>query len=454
MKKTNVESMTAALPLIRKFGVSAVFAYRRGAEPVPAAQFLGAVATLAERLPPGEHMVNLCSDRYRFAVAFAAALLRRQVNLLPPNHTPDLFRRLRTRYPNAYCIVDSDMAHAPFEAFSFPPACEGTPPANIPVVPADQVAAIVLTSGSTGDPAPHAKTWGSLVCSVTAERERLGIDDLAGAAILATVPPQHMYGLESTVALAMQTGLAMHADRLFYPADIIAELHALPRPRALVTTPVHLRTLIEEDTALPQLDFLVCATAPLAPQLASAAETRFAAPLFEIYGCTEAGQIATRRTVKSSEWRALPGLTLRHDAEGTWVKGGHVCGEILLNDVIELRGGNRFLLHGRKGDLVNIAGKRTSLAHLNYHLNSIAGVRDGVFVVPDEEAGSVTRLMALVVAPGLTREALTKALRRRIDSAFLPRPLLFVEALPRNATSKLPREALATLMSELATRAA
>jgi acyl-coenzyme A synthetase/AMP-(fatty) acid ligase len=58
------------------------------------------------------------------------------------------------------------------------------------------------------------------------------------------------------------------------------------------------------------------------------------------------------------------------------------------------------------------------------------------------------------VAPALTRQALLKALRRRIDPAFLPRPLCFVDSLPRNATSKLPREALATLMSELSTRAA
>jgi acyl-coenzyme A synthetase/AMP-(fatty) acid ligase len=268
------------------------------------------------------------------------------------------------------------------------------------------------------------------------------------------VPPQHMYGLESTVMLAIQGGLPLHSARPFYPADIVSELEALPRPRGLVTTPVHLRALVAEKIDLPQIDFLVCATAPLSPQLAATAEARFAAPLFEIYGCTEAGQIATRRTVKSSEWRALPGLTLREDGEGAWIRGGHVAGEILLNDVIELRARDRFVLHGRKADLVNIAGKRTSLAHLNYHLNSIEGVSDGVFVVPDEDGEKVTRLMALVVAPGVTRAALMKALRRRIDAAFLPRPLLFVESLPRNTTSKLPREALAILMSELDTRAA
>jgi acyl-coenzyme A synthetase/AMP-(fatty) acid ligase len=107
-----------------------------------------------------------------------------------------------------------------------------------------------------------------------------------------------------------------------------------------------------------------------------------------------------------------------------------------------LRGRERFLLHGRTADLVNIAGKRASLAHLNYHLNSILGVRDGAFVMPGEEGEGVPRLMAYVVAPGVKRAAIMDALRQRIDSVFLPRPLYFVDALPRNTTGKLPRQAL------------
>jgi acyl-coenzyme A synthetase/AMP-(fatty) acid ligase len=125
---------------------------------------------------------------------------------------------------------------------------------------------------------------------------------------------------------------------------------------------------------------------------------------------------------------------------------------VLLADVIELRGHTRFLLHGRTADLVNIAGKRTSLAHLNYHLNSIAGVRDGVFVVPEQAGGAVARLTAYVVAPGLTSEALLLALRQRVDAAFLPRPLHFVETLPRNETGKLPQLALSQIAARAGTR--
>jgi acyl-coenzyme A synthetase/AMP-(fatty) acid ligase len=146
-------------------------------------------------------------------------------------------------------------------------------------------------------------------------------------------------------------------------------------------------------------------------------------------------------------------VILRQDERGTWVNGGHVERDVLLADVIELRGAGSFLLHGRTADLVNIAGKRTSLAHLNYHLNSIEGVRDGTFVMPAEEGREVTRLVAFVVAPGLSGETIMNALRQRIDAAFLPRPLQFVEALPRNMTGKLPREALNELIGGPARKA-
>jgi acyl-coenzyme A synthetase/AMP-(fatty) acid ligase len=68
-----------------------------------------------------------------------------------------------------------------------------------------------------------------------------------------------------------------------------------------------------------------------------------------------------------------------------------------------------------------------------------------VFFLPDGPQEGITRLVAFVVAPGLPREALLSALRARIDPAFLPRPLYYVDALPRAATGKLPREALAQL---------
>ena len=443
----------ATLPLVRGFTAGAAFAYRNGAV-VSIETFLHDVAALAETLPQRRHVLNLCTDRYRFAVGFAAALVRGQIALLPPNETADVIARLASRYADTYCLHDLEKAPNGLPAISFPERlAPGSGAALVPHVPAAQIAAIVFTSGSTGQPLPHPKTWGSLVGVALAEIEILQLDRQPGIALIGTVPPQHVFGLEATVLMVMQGGFAMHARRPFFPADVRAELAALPRPRGLVIAPVHLRILLAEPEQLPPADFLLCATSPLSPQLAAQAEARFGAPLYEIYGCTESGGIASRRTTATSEWRAMTDVTLRTDGKQTWVKGGHVETEVALADVIELRGWGRFLLHGRTADLVNIAGKRTSLAHLNYHLNSIEGVHDGVFVVPEQDRDRVTRLAAYVVAPSLSSEGLMSALRERIDGAFLPRPLHFVDALPRNATGKLPREALDDFQADLARKA-
>ena len=74
--------------------------------------------------------------------------------------------------------------------------------------------------------------------------------------------------------------------------------------------------------------------------------------------------------------------------------------------------------------------------------------RAGAFVAPADDPGSVTRLAAFVVAPGLSSEFILAELRRRIDAAFLPRPLCIVESLPRNATGKLPRAQLDSLAAK------
>jgi acyl-coenzyme A synthetase/AMP-(fatty) acid ligase len=105
-------------------------------------------------------------------------------------------------------------------------------------------------------------------------------------------------------------------------------------------------------------------------------------------------------------------------------------------------------LLGRDNDLVNIAGKRTSIGHLDHLLNAIAGVRDGAFVDPGEvsdKADRPQRLIAFFVSDTLDERAVLAALREMTDAVFLPRPLYRVAALPRSPTGKLPRVALLEL---------
>ncbi len=436
-----------AHPLLAASRPGSLFA-RRSNGPATVETFLADVTALALQLPPSGHVVNLCRDRYRFAVGFAAALCRHQVNLLPPHDMPDMLVQLAIDYPDFYCLTDA-APPAGARGLQYPATlAHATAVNSVPCFAATQPAAVLFTSGSTGRPQPHARSWGDLVNSALAAGRRLGIASLGEASLLGTVPHQHSYGLESLLMLTLQHGLVLHAERPFFPADVAAALAAAPRPRILVTTPVHLRSLRAQPGDLPAVDLLLSATAPLSASLAHEAEQRFAAPLYEIYGCSEAGQIAARRTALTEEWRCLDGITLRQDAAGTWASGTPIAVETLLSDAIELLDAERFLLLGRIADLVNIAGKRASLAHLNHQLNAIEGVLDGAFVATDSAGDSVSRLAAFAVAPGLTVAFILAELRQRIDAAFLPRPLYLVTALPRNALGKLPREEVEHMLAE------
>lgn len=438
-------------PLISHGAPESVVAYRDG-KPVHAARFLADVAHVAAQLPPSGHVLNACKDRYAFAVGLAACIGAGRVSLLPSTHTPETIRQLQAFTPDAICLTDDAACDVDLPLCHFPRGAPSIaavwPP---PAIPVDRRVAYIFTSGSTGLPVPHAKTWGRLLRCVQIGTARMRLKKNASYAIVGTVPPQHMYGFESTVLLPLQSGNALCAERPFYPADIAGTLAAAPAPRILVSTPVHLRTLVKAESTLPPVELVLCATAPLDDALAREVETRFGAPLLEIYGSTETGQIASRRTTQSAEWLLWPGVTVTVRDGQTWVEGGHVEAATPMGDVLEVTGADRFLLRGRLADMVNIAGKRSSMAYLNHQLTSIPGVVDGAYFLPEDASSStaigVTRLGALVVAPGLTADAITRQLRERLDPAFLPRPLLMVPEIRRNATGKLPLHELRALLA-------
>lgn len=422
-------------------------AYRAG-RAVSVSEFLTDAYTLARALPPATHVLNACANRYRFAVGLAAALVSGRVSLLPPTHASEMVRQLQTFAPDVICLVDgpSVIVLPQFDCCKLDPSQHGPATNAMPTIPHDRVVAQVFTSGSTGLPLPHRKTWGALVRNVRVEAERLGLNDGRSHTIVGTVPPQHMYGFESTLLVAWQSGNAFSDAHPFYPADIAAALAAVPEPRTLVSTPVHLRALHGAPVTVPKLETILSATAPLDATLAQEIEQRLDAPLLEIYGSTETGQIASRRTAQGALWELFPQVELSPDAVGgMWASGGHVEATVPMGDVIEMHDERHFTLHGRMADLVNIAGKRNSLAYLNHQLLAIDGVQDGVFFMPDDRGDDTTRLQAFVVAPGMSTAALQQALRQRIDPVFMPRPLVLLDALPRNSTGKLPRDVLQAL---------
>jgi acyl-coenzyme A synthetase/AMP-(fatty) acid ligase len=294
---------------------------------------------------------------------------------------------------------------------------------------------------------------GSSARNAAAIRAALGIANedppRAIPAIVATVPPQHMYGMELSILLPLIGGMAVHAGRPLFPADIARSLAELPAPRVLVSTPLHLRTLVESSQPFPTTALIISATAPLDRELATAVEARLGGQLLELFGSTETCVFARRRTATGEAWRMYEGVELHPRADGTLVTAPWFVEPVLLQDLVELLGDGQFAVRGRSSDMIEVAGKRASLADLTQRLLAVEGVRDAVLFQPQPDTiATIRRLAALVVAPGCSVGQIRERFAASVDPAFLPRPLRIVDSLPRNELGKLPREKLLDMLRE------
>jgi acyl-coenzyme A synthetase/AMP-(fatty) acid ligase len=386
-------------------------------------------------------MINLCEDRFRFLTAFGAALCAQHATLLPASRAADEITELSTSYPQSYRYGDAEVDLALNHAVSND--------SQKMQVRDDHLALIGFTSGSTGHPQAHGKTWGRLRASTAllAASIRGALHLKAGPTpwLVATVPPQHTYGLELSVLLPLLGDMAVHHGRPLFPADIAAALSQVPEPRILISTPIHLRALLKSAQVLPPLAGVISATAPLDRQLAIDVETRFATTLLEVFGSTETCNFATRQTARQDTWHMHAGVVLTPQADGTLVSAPWFDKQVVLPDIVTVLPNGSFIVRGRNSDFIDVAGKRASLADLTRRLLAVEGVRDAI-VLPAENTGGAQRIAALAVAPGLDARTVLERFGAAIDPAFLPRPLVLVDTLPRNETGKLPREQLLQLL--------
>lgn len=438
---------SSALPLFRGFSRDRVITWQRD-DAVSAAQFCGAAKRLGDRLPRARYAINLCEENPNFLLGTAAALAAGQTLIFPPSRLALSLAEIHRIYPDSYCLVDKAENGAGADVVVVSSASEfaaSTPLWPPPPIDAAHVAAILFTSGSTREPRPHAKTWGELVKGSESLVRSFG-QPPPDAAIVGTVPPQHMFGLETTIMLPLQSGTPVLDARPAYPADPadLAQAVAVVAKRGfralwLMTTPLQLRVLHRGFPSLTGVAQIITATMPLERELATAVERDWGARVGEIFGCTEGGILATRRPSLTAEWAPAAGLSVSLTSEGSALfEGGHLTAPLAISDRIALLdpvdGTARFEWLGRDEDLVKIAGKRASLAGLAAQALAIDGVRDAAFLFP---APTDSRLAAVIVAPERQPADIRAELAQRIDPAFLPRPLVFVDALPRDPNGKI-----------------
>ena len=172
-------AFSACVPLLADADLARPIAWRDG-KPVAARDFLADVAALAAQLPSARHAVNLCDDRYRFIVAFCAAAVAGQTNLLPGNRTPQTIAETSAAYPDSYVLADRAQDGVDARQFVVPQALSRPAAATMPGLPPDRVVAIAFTSGSTGTPKANPKTWGAVCASSAFNADAVSVANAYG----------------------------------------------------------------------------------------------------------------------------------------------------------------------------------------------------------------------------------------------------------------------------------
>lgn len=336
-------------------------------------------------------------------------------------------------YPKTVLIVKSDAEPLSLEGLK-------APHANHPIQ--------LFTSGSSGTPKCIEKTVG-LMDREAEVTTRLFRSVTEGTVIQSTVDPRHLYGLTFNVWFAMSAGRPMATTRRVYQEQLLT----LPTPVALITTPTFMR-MLETSLAAPTLPFVLSAGGPLSAEAKATLKAWSPSTIYEIYGSTETGVVASRAHKDSDEtpdWTLIDEGVLNETTEG-WVLSSPLLtkGVLTLDDRLTMTGERTFRLLGRRDRVVKIGEVRLSLTEVERVVERRLGLV--IRALPIEQ-GERT-VIGAVVNEKLSsqwqgalpdRRAVTKALYGVLDPLARPRLWRSVEDWPINAQGKVETQRLLEL---------
>ena len=417
------------------------------------ADLLRDAAAIADRLPDpcagSQVLLVFRHDRYAFAASLLAAWSRGHRAALPPNTRREAVWAIADR-PETVLIVHDTGVGQGLSA----PDCMQQPTAAVsaslprPIFAAPHELVSVYTSGSTALPRVMRKTASQLLGESAVLVETFGLSP--GELTLSTVPPGHIYGLLFSVLAPLMSG-GLFLRETPFSAAAIAQRVAAMRAATLVTVPAHLRALAaSEAPAFESLRRVFSSTAPLLQETAARFLQRHARGVTEIFGSSETGGIAWRDRSNGAAWTPLPGVTISTDErEQLLVDSPFIHPEAKrpyrTDDRVRLMPEGGFEHLGRSDGVIKVGGRRLSLPELEAAIMQLPRVEDAavVAVTASEERGGL--VLAAVVGADWNAQTLRQGLAGRFEHSCLPKRVLFVERLPREANGKLRRDRLLQL---------
>lgn len=416
----------------------AVIGWRRR-EPVAGADFLGQAGRwlAAFAAHPGQRFALYFQDTLAFAAALFGLWQSGKQAWLPGDLTPASRQALASRVDGFAGDVTPPPELAAIEAAAVPAT------ADRPLDPeARQL--VVFTSGSTGQPEALSKRLCQLFDEITGLEEAFGAV-APGAAVLASVSHQHVYGLLFRVLWPLATGRALQAQSVVVLEDL-GELTPPGARAVLIASPAHLSRLpLVQQVAVDQV---FSSGAPLPDAALPDCLRVFGRAPIEVYGSSETGGVAWRQRNPGApaHWQALPGVEWRIEDEVLWLRSPHLdeSGWMASADrAAAVEGG--FDLRGRVDRIVKLAEKRVSLAAVEAALRAsplVADLRLVPLTEPREQLGvvSVPSQAGWQLHDAQGKRALAEALRAAltdvVERVALPRRFRFLPELPFNTQGK------------------
>jgi malonyl-CoA/methylmalonyl-CoA synthetase len=346
-----------------------------------------------------------------------------------------------------------------------------------PALPADALAAILYTSGTTGRPKGALLSRGNLASNATALAGlwRYTPDDV----LLHALPLFHVHGLFVGVNVALASGSGLLLQSGF---DAVRVLESLAKATVFMGVPTFYTRLLQlaglDRGATARMRLFVSGSAPLLPDTHREFERRTGHVILERYGMTETLMITSNPYVglrlPGSVGPALPGVDVRIATVGAApsddaavgeieVRGPNVCagywrdpqktadsftedGWFKTGDLGRMDRGGYVTIVGRAKDLVITGGYNVYPKEVETEIDALPGVAESaVFGVPHPDFGEgVTAVV--VAAPGaqLVEAEILLAIQARLARYKVPKRVLLIEELPRNQMGKVQKSLLRT----------
>lgn len=307
-----------------------------------------------------------------------------------------------------------------------------------------RLALIVTTSGSSGEPKGVRLSWRAVAAA--ARLAQRGLDVKCGDGWLACMPLCFVGG--AMIAYRAWRAGATAVVHEGFSVDAIARDFAVRRITHISLVPAMLAQLV--DAAVPPAPTLRCALiggAALAPALAERARAA-GWPLRLSYGMTETCATAL------VDGMPLPGVRVRTTDNGvleiatparmTGYLGGADSREwFTTSDLAEIGADSRVRILGRADDMLISGGANVHPLDVEARLAACPGVREaGVTGLADPVWGDI---VACVYVGDWAADDIAHWCRETLPGTRRPRRFWRVEQLPRLASGKLDRRALAGL---------